>query len=75
LEGKARLSEHYTKATTETLNWCSHCGRHTKHSVSGGRLGRCMEHEFIGYKNSGLTKQQYQKRERDARDRREPKLF
>jgi hypothetical protein len=69
------MSFHFTKATTETINWCNHCNRHTKFLVSGGRLGRCTEHEYIGYKGSGLTKRQYEQREQREREKREPKLF
>ena len=36
------MSEHYTKGTISVRKWCTTCGRETEHSVSDGRLGRCV---------------------------------
>jgi len=39
------MTEHYTQATYECSAWCNRCGRVTRHSVSGGRRGACLEHQ------------------------------
>jgi hypothetical protein len=38
------MPEHYQRWVTETLSHCNTCRRITKHAVSGGRLGHCLEH-------------------------------
>ena len=37
------MSQHYTKGTVSVRKWCNTCRRETEHSVSDGRLGRCVE--------------------------------
>lgn len=37
------MIEHYTKGTISVRKWCNTCGKETEHSVSDGRLGRCVE--------------------------------
>jgi hypothetical protein len=39
------VTEHYTTNTESVTRFCNRCGRPTQHRVSGGRVGRCMEHE------------------------------
>jgi len=64
------MPEHYTKNTLECTAWCETCGRQTKHAVSDGRRGRCLEHESPQY-----SKKQLARRERLARENRNPTLF
>jgi ribosomal protein L44E len=62
--------EHYTKATTETTEFCRKCRRITRHAVSGGRLAHCLEHTV-----QMLTKSQAKRRERIAADQKQPRFF
>ena len=39
------MTEHYTANTESVTRWCNQCGRGTQHTVSGGRVGRCLEHD------------------------------
>ena len=39
------MAEHYTTNTESVTRWCNACNRPTQHKVSGGRVGRCMEHD------------------------------
>lgn len=39
------MAEHYTRNTESVTEWCNRCWKYTQHSVSGGRIGRCMEHD------------------------------
>ena len=64
------MAEHYTRGTESVLKWCNPCARLTKHQVSDGRAGRCMEHEVAG--ESKKQKAAREKREREAKS---PKLF
>jgi len=64
------MAEHFTRATESTLKWCGRCHRHTKHAVSDGREGRCLEHDA-----PRETRKQQQAREKRERESREPKLF
>ena len=68
------MSEHYTRNTEGAPKWCNACGRITVHKVSGGRIGRCTEHEFKGYKNSGMTRKQFE-RKKAAERAAMPNLF
>lgn len=68
------MSHHYTKATTEAMEWCSVCDRTTLHKVFDGRLAHCLEHGPKVDAN-GLTKAQAKRRERIATERRNPRLF
>lgn len=38
------MTQHFTSNTISQARWCNACKRQTQHSVSGNRLGRCMEH-------------------------------
>lgn len=64
------MPHHFQKNVTETWHFCNTCGRQTKHSVSDGRLGRCMEHNAPLY-----SKSQLKRREQQEKERREPRLF
>lgn len=59
------MTEHYTANTESVTKWCNHCARSTRHAVSAGRVGRCMEHEA-----PARTKQQ-ESRARELADRAE----
>jgi hypothetical protein len=54
------MTEHYPDSTEWVIKWCNACSRHTKHSVSGGRVGHCMEHE---HKESEAARKDREKRE------------
>jgi hypothetical protein len=56
------MTEHYTRNTESVTAWCNKCQRETRHIVSSGRRGHCLEHE-----RSGKSKRQ----EREERKRRE----
>ncbi len=64
------MAEHYTSNTESVTRWCNHCGKPTQHSVSGGRVGRCMEHDA-----PALSKAQEKRREKRERQTPEPGLF
>ena len=64
------MAEHYPRGTESTLKWCNRCSRITKHAVSDGRLGRCMEHEI-----SGESKKQKAARERREQEQRNPTFW
>lgn len=67
------MAEHYTRNTESCLAFCPKCGTLTKHKVSDGRRGRCMEHD------AGESKKQIaasEKREREQKRAAEnPPLF
>jgi hypothetical protein len=64
------MPHHYTKDTTSAPAWCNHCWRNTQHSVSDGRLGRCMEHAA-----PYLSKAQEAKLKKQQKERINPRLF
>jgi hypothetical protein len=64
------VSEHYTKNTESVTRWCNRCARDTQHSVSAGRIGRCMEHAA-----PAETKAQQRRREKAEKARRNLTLF
>ncbi len=64
------MPEHYTQATESVTRWCNRCGRPTQHAVSSGRPGRCLEHQV-----QELTQAQVKRREQQAREARQPRLF
>lgn len=64
------MPEHHTKNTTGVLAFCSSCNRRTLHSVSGKRIGPCMEH-----KPEGMTRDQERRAKERERDAANPKLF
>jgi len=68
------VTEHYTAATEEVRKWCNRCARVTAHAVSGGRIGRCMEHES-GSLQTGESQKQTKAREQREHEARNPKLF
>jgi ribosomal protein L44E len=55
-------TEHYTKNTVAIRKYCPTCNRMTMHSVSGKRVGHCLEHEA-----QSMTKKQ-KKRLREQED-------
>lgn len=67
------MPHHFQKWVTEAEVWCNKCERITKHSVSDGRLGRCIEHS-VGDKD-GLSVAQRKRREQQEKEKREPKLW
>jgi hypothetical protein len=64
------VTEHYTRNTESVTKWCNACKRPTQHKVSGGRVGRCLEHQA-----AGESKKQAKAREKREHDRRNPTLF
>lgn len=52
------------------MKFCNACNRLTKHSVSDGRIGRCMEHDA-----PELSKKQQRERARRDRETRNPRMF
>ena len=62
--------EHYTRNTESVLKWCNTCNRLTVHPTSGGRVGRCSEHE-----PPRETKAQQKAREKREAENANPKLF
>lgn len=64
------LAEHFVRGTESFIKWCNKCSRATKHLVSDGRAGRCMEHE-----PEGESKKQQQARIKREHEERNPKLF
>jgi hypothetical protein len=68
------MAEHYTRNTESVTRWCNTCQRDTQHSVSSGRVGRCLEHE-VASNSEGYSQKQLRDRERRERERRQPELF
>ena len=64
------MAEHYTSNTESVTRWCNHCGRPTQHTVSGGRVGRCLEHDA-----PTLSKAQRNRREKADAEKKNPRLF
>lgn len=64
------MPEHYTLNTLEDTKWCNRCGKPTQHSVSGNRIGRCLEHH-----SPELTKKQQRHHNKLENERRNPTLF
>jgi hypothetical protein len=64
------MPEHYTRNTLECTAYCNVCERMTQHRVYDGRRGHCLEHQA-----PELSKAQQRRREKEERERREPKLF
>lgn len=64
------MTEHYTRNTESVTRHCNHCNRQTQHTVSDGRVGRCLEHNA-----EGLSQSQIANRERIERAKQNPELF
>jgi len=64
------MAEHYTRGTESCLKFCGTCGCLTKHSVSGVRAGRCMEHEV-----PGESKKQVKAREKRGKEEKQGTMF
>lgn len=64
------MPHHFQKWVEEADAWCNTCGRLTKHIVSGGRIGRCKEHQ-----SQELTEAQKKRREKEEREKRQGRLF
>lgn len=64
------MTEHYTTNTESVTRWCNRCGKPTQYKVSGGRVGRCTEHE-----SETLSKKQKAARQKREMEERNPKLF
>ena len=62
--------EHYTQNTEGAPRWCNVCARITVHAVSGGRIGRCTEHE-----SPEFTEAQKKRRATQKREKQNPGLF
>ncbi len=70
------MPEHYTRNTLEATKWCNRCGRPTQHAVSGGRIGRCLEHEAPQYTHAQLVRMGKEKKRRlEEEAKRQPSLF
>ena len=65
------MPEHFQRWVTETVEFCSVCGRQTRHAVSGGRIGHCLEHE----RSAKYSQAQLRKIRQREEERRNPKLF
>jgi hypothetical protein len=68
------MAEHYTRGTESVTRWCNACGRPTQHAVSGGRVGRCMEHE-AATETGGYSKRELAARRKRDREQAQPALF
>jgi hypothetical protein len=74
------MGEHYRRGQTEAESWCARCRRFTLHRVDhpvppakgGGRLGPCLDAKHPAL---GLSKDQQKRRDRQERERQQPKLF
>jgi len=64
------MAEHYTRSTESATRWCNRCGKRTQHIVSGGRIGRCLEHEA-----PELSAAQLKRRAKQERELKNPRLF
>lgn len=64
------MTEHFTQNVESYLAFCRKCSRLTRHAVSGGRAGRCLEHE-----TAPETKAQAARRRKAAREFATPTLF
>lgn len=62
------MSEHYSKGTESDTRWCTTCHRFTQHSVSGNRLGRCMEHDAPTYSKKQIRDRQERERQEKQGD-------
>lgn len=63
------MTQHYTKNTTAVLVYCPTCNRRTRHRVSDGRQGLCMEHE------AKLSKAQERRRKEQEKEEKNPRMF
>lgn len=64
---------HYTKDVTEAYEFCKTCNKLTLHFVSDGRRGRCKEHTVGG--EDGLSVAQRKRKEQQAKEKQNPRLF
>ena len=63
------MTQHYTKNTTAVLAYCPTCNRKTRHRVSDGRQGSCLEHE------AKLSKAQERRKKQQDEDAKNPRMF
>ena len=63
------MTQHYTKNTTAVTAYCPTCNRRTRHRVSDGRQGLCMEHE------AKLSKAQEKASEKREEEEKQPRMF
>lgn len=63
------MTQHYTKNTASVFVYCKTCKRQTRHRVSDGRQGLCMEHE------AGLSKEQERRRKQREEEEKQPRMF
>lgn len=52
------MAEHYTANTESVTRWCNQCNRPTQHGVSGGRIGRCLEHDAPQFSKKQLSRRE-----------------
>jgi hypothetical protein len=64
------MTEHYTANTEAVSKWCNKCDRYTQHTVSAGRVGRCLEHDAPKY-----SKKQLRQAEKMWQEHVQPSLF
>lgn len=65
--------KHETRNTVEKLSWCNTCRKNTRHTVSDRRPVLCLEHNAGG--ETGLSRAQEKRREKQEREAREPRLL
>lgn len=64
------MSEHHPRGTESVLKWCEQCCKQTRHAVSHGREGRCLEHDA-----PAESKRQQRERKKREREYQNPRLF
>jgi hypothetical protein len=65
------MAFHYTQGTESVTKWCNVCQRMTQFAVSGGRVGRCTEHQAPKFSKAQLHRQKLEELDR----RKGPRLF
>ena len=63
------MTQHYTKNTTAVMAYCNTCNRKTRHRVSDGRQGTCLEHE------AKLSTAQEKARKKRKEEEKNPRMF
>ncbi len=64
------MPEHYTNNTLSATRWGNKCSRFTQHTVSCGRMGRCLEHAV-----QELTRAQQRLARNRAREQQQMRLL
>jgi len=66
------MPERYTRNTLECTAWCNKCRGMSQHRVDGGRRGPCIDAK---HPVQELTKAQEERRRKEERELRSPRLF